>query len=112
MGHSPQRIAEDGAQSPTRLLNGRTIQREVKTGLAAARTVALLSYRSYEGYCRTQSEDDPECFLARKACTYHQYQGRKLTDRFNAYSYYYLTLSLDTHNVGRTETEWKTHYPG
>jgi len=72
-----------------------------KTGLAAARTVALLSYRSSEGYCRTQSEDDPECFLARKACTYHQYQGRKLTDRFNAYSYYYLTLSLDTHNVGR-----------
>lgn len=72
-----------------------------KQGLACARTIALLSYRSYDGYAKTQSEADPDFSLAKRACSYQQYQGKKLIDRFNAYSYYYLTLSLDTHNVGR-----------
>ncbi len=71
------------------------------SGLAAARACALLSYRSYEGYAQTQAESDPDTFLARKACTYQQHQGQKLVDRFNAYSYYTLTQSLDTYNVGR-----------
>ena len=72
-----------------------------KNGLACARTIALLSYRSYQGYKNTQSESDDDCFLASRAGSYQQYQGKKLTDRFNAWSYYYLTLGLDTHNVGR-----------
>ncbi|MDR3184983.1 MAG: homoserine O-acetyltransferase [Prevotellaceae bacterium] len=72
-----------------------------KKGLECARSVALLTYRSYAGYAKTQSEDDENCLLAKKACSYQQYQGKKLSNRFNAYSYYYLTLGLDTHNVGR-----------
>ncbi len=72
-----------------------------RKGLAAARSIALLSYRSYEGYCRTQAEDSPDTLRASKACSYQQYQGEKLADRFNPYSYYTLTLSLDSHNVGR-----------
>lgn len=72
-----------------------------EAGLACARSIALLSYRSYEGYVKTQSENEEDCFMASRACSYQQYQGKKLADRFNAYSYYYLTLSLDTHNVGR-----------
>jgi homoserine O-acetyltransferase len=72
-----------------------------KKGLECARSIALLTYRSYEGYAKTQAEDDENCFLAQRACSYQQYQGKKLANRFNAYSYYYLTLGLDTHNVGR-----------
>jgi homoserine O-acetyltransferase len=72
-----------------------------KKGLECARSIALLSYRSYEGYAKTQSEDDADCLLAKKACSYQQYQGQKLSNRFNAYAYYYLTLGIDTHNVGR-----------
>jgi homoserine O-acetyltransferase len=72
-----------------------------KKGLECARSIALLTYRSYEGYAKTQSEDDENCLLAKKACNYQQYQGKKLSNRFNAYAYYYLTLGLDTHNVGR-----------
>ena len=72
-----------------------------KKGLECARSIALLTYRSYEGYAKTQSEEDENCMLAKKACSYQQYQGRKLSNRFNAYAYYYLTLGLDTHNVGR-----------
>jgi len=70
-------------------------------GLAVARSIALLSYRSYEGYLLSQSEPDPDVFLAQKAATYQQYQGEKLRKRFDAYSYMTLTKMLDTHNVGR-----------
>ena len=72
-----------------------------RKGLECARSIALISYRSYDGYGKSQSEEDPDCFMAKKACSYQRYQGKKLSDRFNAYAYYYLTLSLDTHNIGR-----------
>jgi homoserine O-acetyltransferase len=72
-----------------------------KKGLACARAIALLSYRSYEGFRLTQQEDETDFLFAEKACNYQEYQGKKLTDRFDAYSYYTLTNSLDSHNVGR-----------
>lgn len=71
-----------------------------EAGLAAARSIALLSYRSYNGYCSTQKEDE-NFFMASKASSYQEYQGAKLVNRFNAYSYYCLSLCCDTHNVGR-----------
>jgi homoserine O-acetyltransferase len=72
-----------------------------KKGLAAARSVALLSYRSYDGYSIGQKEENPDFLFANKSCTYQVYQGKKLVDRFNAYSYYTLTKSVDSHNIGR-----------
>lgn len=72
-----------------------------QAGLRAARTIALLSYRSYDGYNLTQAETDEDCFQATRAASYHQYQGKKLADRFNAYCYYCITHMLDTHNIGR-----------
>ena len=70
-------------------------------GLAAARSMALTTYRNYEGYTATQFETDPNFLLAHRAVTYQQYQGQKLVNRFDAYSYYSLTLGVDTHNIGR-----------
>lgn len=70
-------------------------------GLRVARSIAMLSYRSYAGYNATQSEEDVNCLMAKRASSYQQYQGKKLADRFDAYTYYYMTLMLDTHNVGR-----------
>lgn len=72
-----------------------------RAGLRAARAIALISYRSYEGYCLTQGEKDPDTLYARRACTYQQHQGDKLAGRFDAYSYYYLSVALDSHNIGR-----------
>lgn len=71
------------------------------SGLAAARAIALISYRSYDGYCATQQEADSDFFIASRAVSYQNYQGKKLVDRFDPFSYYLLTLGLDTHNVGR-----------
>jgi len=73
-------------------------------GMQVARSIALLSYRSYETYQATQSgiaQHLPQGMPTYKAATYQHYQGEKLAKRFNAYSYYFLTLSMDTHDVGR-----------
>ncbi|WP_400193380.1 homoserine O-acetyltransferase [Hymenobacter sp. B81] len=71
-------------------------------GLRAARAIALLSYRSYEAYGRTQAEPDDDALPAfYRASSYQQYQGDKLTARFNAYSYVTLSQIMDSHHVGR-----------
>ncbi len=73
-------------------------------GLKAARSIAMLSYRSYEGYQKTQSENNPYKVDDFKASSYQNYQGQKLVNRFNAYSYWYLSKAMDSHNVGRNRT--------
>jgi homoserine O-acetyltransferase len=70
-------------------------------GMKAARAMALLSYRSYEGYNRTQSETDDDTLFADRAASYERYQGEKLAARFNAFSYVAMTKALDSHNIGR-----------
>ena len=71
-------------------------------GLKCARAQGLISYRSYEGYRLTQSEEDPDTLFAGRAASYERYQGEKLVRRsFDAYSYYTLCNALDSHNVGR-----------
>lgn len=70
-------------------------------GLRCARSIALISYRSYAGYNATQAEQDVDCMFADRAGSYQRYQGKKLSDRFDAYSYYYLSDSVNSNNVGR-----------
>ena len=73
-------------------------------GLNVARSIALLSYRTYDAYCNTQSESDDDKTDHFRASSYQNYQGEKLTKRYNAYSYYFLTKAMDSHNVGRNRT--------
>ncbi len=70
-------------------------------GIRAARAVALLSYRNRNTYQKTQADPDDSKLVDFRACSYQQYQGEKLDRRFNAYSYYSITRSFDSHNVGR-----------
>lgn len=74
-------------------------------GLAAARSIALLSYRGDNAYNLTQAdngaETDPANPFHRRVLTYQQHQGNKLKQRFNAYSYYRLSRAVDAHDVGR-----------
>ncbi|MCB0402436.1 MAG: homoserine O-acetyltransferase [Flavobacteriales bacterium] len=69
-------------------------------GLKAARSIALLSYRNYETYAATQldSDDRTDQFAA---SGYQNYQGEKLVNRFNAFSYWHLSKAMDSHNVAR-----------
>lgn len=74
-------------------------------GMKTARAVALLSYRNYTAYTATQqgwhTEHGHNNKALSKAETYQRYQGEKLAKRFNAFSYYFLSQSMDLHNVGR-----------
>ncbi len=71
------------------------------TGLKAARSIALLSYRGYEAYEKSQVENDLNKTDHYKASSYQNYQGEKLVNRFNSHSYWYLSKAMDSHNVGR-----------
>ncbi len=71
-----------------------------QAGMLAARSIALLSYRSAQGYNKTQA-DDGEKLEDFRVQTYQKYQGEKLVQRFNAYSYWSLSKAMDSHNVGR-----------
>ncbi len=74
-------------------------------GLAVARSIALLSYRHYNGYGITQPRDKAIVPLTENvqyaADNYQRYQGLKLVNRFNAACYYRLSQSMDSHDVGR-----------
>jgi homoserine O-acetyltransferase len=72
-----------------------------KKGLKAARSIALISYRTVAAYNHTQKEDNDEKLSSFRAATYQAYQGDKLVKRFNPYSYWCLTNLSDTHNIGR-----------
>ena len=72
-----------------------------RKGLACARSIALISYRTFDGYNITQKEADDDVLFADRACSYQRYQGKKLVDRFDAYTYWYFSYALDSHNIGR-----------
>ena len=69
-------------------------------GMKVARSIALLSYRNYETYKEKQTDDD-ERIQNFSASSYQRYQGEKLAGRFNAFSYYLLCDTMDSHHVGR-----------
>ncbi len=89
--HSPWGIAFNEAQRMA-LVAG-------PDGIQAARAVAMLSYRNYEMYTRTaKGEESLEKF---GAAGYQNYHGEKLAKRFTAESYYVLSKTMDSHNIGR-----------
>jgi homoserine O-acetyltransferase len=81
-------------------------------GLAIARAIAMISYRSQaafakrferkgittgDGHERVHVFDDiPLSFAVQ---SYLRYQGQKLADRFDANTYIYLTRAMDTHDL-------------
>lgn len=69
-------------------------------GLKTARAIAMLSYRHYDAYNQFQNDAEKQKISGYKAESYQYYQGEKLILRFNAWSYYALTRSMDTHNIG------------
>jgi homoserine O-acetyltransferase len=94
--HTAQRLAIEA--DPT--------WKETKTnagakGLKAARAIGMLTYRNYGIFKEKQTDADPEKMDDFKASSYINYQGDKLVNRFNAYSYWLLTKSMDSHHLAR-----------
>lgn len=72
-----------------------------KDGLKAARAIAMLSYRGYQTYQKSQQETTNKKLSGFRAGSYQQYQGEKLANRFNAFAYWTLSHTMDSHCVGR-----------
>jgi homoserine O-acetyltransferase/O-succinyltransferase len=70
-------------------------------GMKVARGFALISYRHYTTYGKGQTETDANLLDGFKSESYQRYQGEKLAKRFNAFSYHFLSKSMDSHNLGR-----------
>ena len=79
---------------------GQNHQDAGKKGLEAARAVAMLSYRNPSDINTKQQEKEEKIdgFLA---ASYLRYQGAKLANRFQAFSYWTLTKAMDSHDIGR-----------
>lgn len=71
-----------------------------ESGLRAARAIAMLSYRNYEMFERTASNDSGQ-IGDYGAIGYQQHQGLKLENRFDPQSYVILSKAMDSHDVGR-----------
>lgn len=76
-------------------------------GLKAARAIGMISYRHYDTFNQTQAEKTNDKLEEFRAATYQRYQGQKLVNRFNAFSYWTLSKMMDSHNVGRSRASVK-----
>ena len=70
-------------------------------GLKAARAIGILTYRNYGIMVQKQTDPDTDKLDHFKASSYINYQGDKLVERFNAYSYWLLTKVMDSHQLAR-----------
>ncbi|MBL7884637.1 MAG: homoserine O-acetyltransferase [Bacteroidia bacterium] len=75
-------------------------------GLKAARAIGMLTYRNYEAFVKTQTDEEHKLDNF-KASSYINYQGEKLVKRFNSYSYWLLTKAMDSHNIARGRGDMK-----
>ncbi|MEX0844975.1 MAG: homoserine O-acetyltransferase [Balneolaceae bacterium] len=70
-------------------------------GLAAARAMAMITYRSPENYELKFGRDIHPQKQLYQVESYLNYQGQKLVDRFDANTYITLSHAMDTHDVSR-----------
>lgn len=69
-------------------------------GMETARAIAMLTYRHPDDLHIKQSENE-EKLDGFRASSYLRYQGKKLSKRFNALSYWTLSKAMDSHDLGR-----------
>ncbi|NHQ60640.1 homoserine O-acetyltransferase [Chlorobium sp. BLA1] len=104
--HSAWCIAQSEAQRQAiyadRDWNGGWYTREQPpaAGLAAARMMAMCTYRSFENF-QTRFGRELQKGTTFKAESYLHHQGRKLVERFDANTYITLTRAMDMHDLGR-----------
>jgi homoserine O-acetyltransferase len=91
--------------------NNGLYEMQPQSGLALARKIAMISYRSYPSFNmkfgRTKLDPSKKNSVFNIE-NYLQYQGNKLTKRFDANSYITITKAMDDHDVGRERGSLQT----
>lgn len=111
--HSPWAIGL-GDSSRSAIMNDENwrngnYEAQPKEGLALARKIAMLSYRSKPSFdkkfgrtVKRNNNNDKELYQVE---SYLNYQGKKLVDRFDANTYLYLSYAMDNHDLSRNRVE-------
>jgi len=105
--HSPWGIAFNEAQRMAIEADTSWKEEDARAGiegLKAARAMGMISFRTYDTFLQTQSEKTLDKTDDYRAASYQRYQGQKLANRFNAFTYWVLTKAMDSHHVGRGRT--------
>ncbi|MBS1486959.1 MAG: homoserine O-acetyltransferase [Bacteroidetes bacterium] len=105
--HSPWGIAFNEAQRMAIEADQTWKENDARAGLEgmkAARAIGMISYRAHDGFEKTQSEKTNDKVDGFRAASYQRYQGQKLANRFNAFTYWLLSKAMDSHHVGRGKT--------
>ncbi|TLU82000.1 MAG: homoserine O-acetyltransferase [Chlorobium sp.] len=76
-------------------------------GLAAARMMAMCTYRSFENFQSRFGRDYQQAGKTFKVESYLHHQGRKLVERFDANTYITLTRAMDMHDLSRGRGEYE-----
>ncbi|MEL7537634.1 MAG: homoserine O-acetyltransferase [Pseudomonadota bacterium] len=85
-----------------------TADRPPRRGLAAARIMAMVSYRSWQNFesrFGRERQDDAATDVF-QVQSYLRHQGSKINQRFDAVSYVRLTEAMDTHDLARGRGEY------
>jgi len=83
-----------------------TNEKPPEQGLATARMMAMLSYRSFDQYHERFGRSKQPGKEQFQVESYLNYQGKKLADRFDAWSYIRLTEAMDSHDVSRARANY------
>lgn len=67
--------------------------KDEQTGLALARQIAMISYRTHPDFESKDQQGTVQSYL--------DYQGKKFVDRFDAWAYELLVRAMDTHDLGK-----------
>lgn len=84
-----------------------SLDRQPIQGLAAARMMAMSTYRSWDSFTHRfgrQTATVPDQFAI---ASYLQYQGQKLIERFDANTYVTLSYAMDRHDITRPELTYE-----
>jgi len=76
-----------------------------QVGLAAARMMAICSYRSWQGF-ENRFGRDTHVNGDFKVQSYLRYQGEKINQRFDANAYVRLTQAMNSHDLSRNRGEF------
>ena len=101
--HSAWGIAFNDIQRRALNLGSVNDLKQLDEALSLARSIAMISYRSYQDFELNQvgKRADGEW----KAATYLTYQGQKFISRFSPLSYILLSKMLDTHDISNGRQE-------
>jgi homoserine O-acetyltransferase len=102
--HSPWGIAFNEAQRMAIEADASWKENDARAGIEgmkAARAMGMISYRAYQTFAETQAEKSSDKLDDFRAASYQRYQGQKLANRFNAFTYWTLSKAMDSHHVGR-----------